>query len=141
QDVLDLGQFREVRPPGGRAPARRGPRRAARGGLLVLHIALEPDPGGVGADELKAGDLVHASINDTRDIAQYLAKLFGAQGDGGPSPIVSPVEAVERSGGRVAIRVRFSAGVCGDVELPAGLKVKVERRQTRAPWWKRFMGA
>ena len=141
QDVLDLGQFREVRPRGAVQPEQRSPRRKGRGGLLVLHIALEPDPGGVAAEELRAGDLVHASINDTRDIAQYLAKLFGNRGEQGPGAILAPVEAVERSGGKVAIRVRFSAGVCGDVDLPGPLKVRAARRPTRSPWWKRFMGA
>lgn len=139
QDVLDLGQFREVRPAAA-PPPRSRPKRAARGGTLVLHIAVEPDPDGVAADELRAGDLVHASINDQRDIAQYLARLFGARGDAGPAPIVVPVEAVERTDGRVGLRVRFSAGVCGDVELPGALKVKTARRPAKGSWWQRFMG-
>ncbi|MBI3299712.1 MAG: hypothetical protein HYZ75_16215 [Elusimicrobia bacterium] len=139
QDVLDLGQFREVRPAAA-PPARPRSRRGARGGLLVLHIALEPDPQGVPAEELRAGDLVHASINDARDIAQYLAKLFGGRDENGPAPIVAPVEALERTDGKVALRVRFSAGVCGDVELPGALKVRIARRPSRSPWWKRFIG-
>lgn len=139
QDVLDLGQFREVRPSALPRPRTR-PKRGGRGGLLVLHIAVEPDPEGVAADDLRAGDLVYASINDQRDIAQYLAKLFGARGETGPAPIVVPVEAVERGEGRVGLRVRFSAGVCGDVELPGPLKVKTSRRPTRGSWWKRFIG-
>lgn len=139
QDVLDLGQFRDVRPSAA-APSRRRPRRAARGGLLILHIALEPDPQGVAAEELRAGDLVHASINDARDIAQYLAKLFGRGDEKGTASIVAPVEAVERSEGKVALRVRFSAGVCGDVELPGALKIRTARRPGRSPWWKRFIG-
>ena len=139
QDVLDLGEFREVRPQA-EAPARPRPRRGARGGLLVLHIAIEPDPEGVAAEELKAGDLVYASINDQRDIAQYLAKLFGGGGEKGAAPVVAPIEAVERTQGKVALRVRFSAGVCGDVELPGALRVRIARRPARAPWWKRFIG-
>lgn len=138
QDVLDLGQFREVRPSA--RPPRARPKRAGRGGVLVLHIAVEPDPEGVAAEELRAGDLVYASINDQRDIAQYLAKLFGARGESGPAPIVVPVEAVERTEGRVGLRVRFSAGVCGDVELPGPLKIKTSRRPARGSWWKRFIG-
>ncbi|TBR17877.1 hypothetical protein EPO15_16000 [bacterium] len=140
QDVLDLGQFREVRPSAS-PPPRTRPKRGSRGGTLVLHIAVEPDPeAGVAASELRAGDLVYASINDQRDIAQYLAKLFGARGESGPAPIVVPVEAVERTEGRVGLRVRFSAGVCGDVELPGPLKVKTSRRPARGSWWKRFIG-
>ncbi|MBI5597537.1 MAG: hypothetical protein HY928_15715 [Elusimicrobia bacterium] len=146
QDVLDLGEFREVRPTepyGEEVPPPRPwkrPRRAARGGLLVLHIAIEPDPAGVAAEELKAGDLVYASINDQRDIAQYLAKLFGGGGEKGAGPVVAPIEAVERTEGRVALRVRFSAGVCGDVDLPGALRVRTARRPARSPWWKRFIG-
>ena len=102
---------------------------ARRGGpqpdeLLVLKVTLESDPSGMPAAELRAGDVVAATISDKRDIAKYLAKFFGGHSDHGPVPIPAPVEAIEAaptpaSGEPQAllVRVRFSAGVCGDAEV------------------------
>jgi len=89
QDVLDMGQFKELRPRSEEALAAHA-RRPGRGhrrpgespGHLVLQVSVDPDPEGVPAGELSAGDMVYASINDPRDIAQYLARLFGAGVEG-----------------------------------------------------------
>jgi len=164
QDVLDMGQFQEVRPQDKPRPPKRA-QRAPMGpeGLVVLRVAMDPDPEGIPAAELRAGDLVHVSINDSRDIAQYLARLFGAptpgSSDGGrsegfsqpadsmvegrsesSSTLLVPVEAIELEEGQVGIRVRFSAGVCGDVEVPPDIKVRASRRPGRSPWWKKLFG-
>lgn len=142
QDVLDMGQFQEVRPRQEAPVARtRPPARGAApgsGGLLILNVAVEPDPDGVPAGSLSAGDMVYASINDPRDIAQYLAKLFGGRSDEGTVPLAVPVEALERQDGRVTLRVRFSAGVCGDVTLPADIRLRAAPRGGRRPWWKKI---
>ena len=152
QDILDMGEFREVRPhddrPGGRKPRRprasrersQGPG-AGPGGILVIQVALDPDPVGTPCSGLSAGDMVYATINDQRDIAQYLSKLFGARSEEGVRPLLVPVEAIEKQdSGVVTIRVRFSAGVCGDVTMPGDLRLKAVQRPPRAPWWKKIFG-
>ncbi|OGR96603.1 MAG: hypothetical protein A2V88_01735 [Elusimicrobia bacterium RBG_16_66_12] len=96
KDILDLGQFQSLR----KAPAptarrdKPAPRAALAEDLLVLKIALEEDPDGVPASELHAGDMVQARIVDGRDIAKYLARLFGGLTASGPVPIEAPVEAI-----------------------------------------------
>ncbi|MBI4346812.1 MAG: hypothetical protein HY553_08145 [Elusimicrobia bacterium] len=139
RDVLDMGQFQQL----GTAsrPSRPRPRRHALGGSLILRIALEPQADGLPAGELRAGDLVYVTITDHRDIAQYLARLFGPSD--APGTLLVPVEAVETGPkGEVGVRVRFSLGVCGDVNLPPDIRLKVVRRNTPRPWWKKlFQGA
>ena len=161
KDVLDLGQFHSLRP----APSGRGERQLSGGGaplrtgasgpqfdeLLILKVALESDEAGMPAAELRAGDLVAARIADNRDIAKYLAKLFGGHSDQGPVPIPAPVEAIEAAAAPAAgephallVRVRFSAGVCGDAEVPAQARLRAVRKAPGIPekvsWWQRFFG-
>ncbi|MBI5200897.1 MAG: hypothetical protein HY925_04865 [Elusimicrobia bacterium] len=136
RDVLDMGQFQQLGSETGRQRRSRT-RRAPSGGSLILRIALEPQADGLAAGELRAGDLVTVTITDNRDIAQYLARLFGP-GDGASSLLV-PVEAVETGPkGEVGVRVRFSLGVCGDVNLPPDIRLKVVRRSAPRPWWKKL---
>ncbi|HAH08114.1 MAG TPA: hypothetical protein DCM05_16580 [Elusimicrobia bacterium] len=153
-EVLDMGQFQEVRPlpasdPGApreaRAPQTRRrtgerPARSSTRGPLVLRIALEPSPAGLAAGELRAGDVVFATITDPRDVAQYLAKLLGTRVEDGAPSIPAPVEALERGQSDVLVRVRFSAGLCGDVSVPPDIRLKVSRRPSRMPWWKKIFG-
>ena len=144
---------------------------------LVLRVALEPSPEGVEAGGLKSGDAVYASITDGRDVARYLARLLGSApaagpsaagtareekgpraaaeggGEGASAPISVPVEATSKAAdGSVLIRVRFSAGLCGEVSLPRDIRLKAAQRPARAPagaaladaakpsWWKKFFG-
>ncbi len=144
RDVLDMGQFQEIRPyaGNGRRPGtrRRGP---SRGGPLILRITLEGSPDGVEAADLRAGDMVYAQITDTRDIAQYLSKLFGPGASEDTSSLLVPVEAVESGPSQeIGIRVRFSLGVCGDVNVAPETRLKVIRRSSRSKesWWKKFFG-
>lgn len=146
KDILDLGQFQSLRK--GPAPAaRKAPRAPAPGeDLLVLKIGLEEDPAGTAVEDLRAGDMVWARITDRRDIAKYLARLFGGMTDGGPTPIEAPVEAIEAARDGWMARVRFSVGVCGDVELEPGRKLRAARSgATResgdGTWWRRFFKA
>lgn len=144
KDILDLGQFRSLRPSA--APAARRGKPAARAplaeDLLVLRIALEEDPEGVPAHELHAGDMVFARIVDRRDIAKYLARLFGGMTDQGPVPIEAPVEAIESAGGETLARVRFAVGVAGDATLPRESRLKAARGAAHGrgdgSWWRRF---
>jgi hypothetical protein len=158
KDILDLGQYQSLRSSSagrsersGAAGSRGGPRLDE---LLILKVTLEEDPAGILAGELRAGDLVASHIADKRDIAKYLAKLFGGHSDKGPVPIPAPVEAIESSArpgeseaGAAApllVRVRFSAGVCGDAEIPPGTRLRVQRGSANAPekpsWWQRLFG-
>jgi hypothetical protein len=144
KDILDLGQFQSLR----KVPAptaRRG--RPGAGAppeedLLILKIALEEDAEGMLAGDIHAGDIVFARIVDGRDIAQYLARLFGGLTASGPAPIEVPVEAIETNAEGTVARVRFAVGVAGDAAVPADRKLKAERGAAAAraddSWWKRF---
>ncbi|MBI5631410.1 MAG: hypothetical protein HY921_11065 [Elusimicrobia bacterium] len=144
REILNLGQFQSLRndPEGLRRPQPRSQPRAEY--LLILKIALEEDGQGTAAADLRAGDTVMARIDDSRDIAQYLGKLFGGISEKGPIPILVPVEALEATEAGILARVRFSLGVCGDVELKRDCRLKVlhntlHRQKTDTlPWWRRF---
>jgi hypothetical protein len=156
KDVLDLGQYQAPSGSVERQPSRDGAPWRAGGGpqpdeLLVLKVTLESDPAGMPAAELHAGDLVAATIADNRDIAKYLAKFFGGHSDQGPVPIPAPVEAIEAASAPVAgepqallVRVRFSAGVCGDAEVASQARLRAVRKAPGMPekvsWWHRFLG-
>ncbi|OGS37672.1 MAG: hypothetical protein A3J82_09795 [Elusimicrobia bacterium RIFOXYA2_FULL_69_6] len=152
KDVLDLGQYHAVRaaPSGDRRRSRASAPQPQTDELLILRIALDSDEAGMPAAELRAGDIVAARIADSRDIAKYLAKLFGGHSEQGSVPIPAPVEAIESapmpSGGQtLLVRVRFSAGVCGDAEVPAQSRLRAARRAPGIPekssWWQRFFGS
>lgn len=148
QDVLDLGQFREVRPDAASSgaeqkSAKRDQAVAQRGGApLVLQIEFERGgEDGITAKSLSAGDLIYTRITDSRDIAQYLGKLFGSRTEEGVAPLLVPVEAIEKDeSGRVMIRVRFSAGVCGDLSVAQEDRLKAVARPSNMPWWKKIFG-
>jgi len=146
QDVLDMGQFQEVRPrmdvPS--EPAAMTPTSDASG-PLILEISLkDDDEEGIEAASLSAGDLVQVQITDRRDIARYLARVFGS-GDGEqteePGPFAAPIEAIESEGGEVTLRVRLSAAVCGDASVAEQTKIRAVRRGGQpSSWWKRIFG-
>lgn len=143
KDILDLGQFQSLRKaPAPSVPRGRTPRPAPLEDLLVLRIALEEDAEGIPASELRAGDLVSARIVDARDIAQYLARLFGGLTAQGPMPIEAPVEAIESVEGGVLVRARFAIGVAGDGVVPADRRLRAERGAAHGrgdgSWWRRF---
>ncbi len=154
KDVLDMGQFQSLQPAAARLDRVRPA--VVRGPwldeLLILTVNLEQDPDGMPAAELRAGDMAAACIADDRDIAKYLAKFLGGHSEKGPAPIPALVEAIEAApaGGASAespallVRVRFSAGVCGDAEVPAAQRLRVVRAALdipeKSPWWQRFFG-
>src|SRR5439155_21673801 len=114
KDILALGEFQSLngRVAGGRRNARRGSRPEDQ---LVLKLELQPEAAGMAASEMRVGDMVLTKIVDARDIAQYLARVFGGHSDKGPVPILAPIEALESAGpDEMLARVRFSTGVCGD---------------------------
>ncbi|MBI3289134.1 MAG: hypothetical protein HYZ74_06420, partial [Elusimicrobia bacterium] len=142
KDILDLGQFQSLRKipaPSARKPAPRGERAED---LLVLKISLEEDAEGLSAAELHAGDMVFARIVDGRDIAQYLARLFGGLTAQGTVPIEAPVEAIESNAGGTLARVRFAVGVAGDAIVPDSRRLKVAHGAAHGrgdgSWWRRF---
>lgn len=110
-----------------------------------MKISLEEDPEGIAASELHAGDLVSAKIVDGRDIAQYLARLFGGLTAQGPVAIEAPVEAIESVDGGVLVRARFAVGVAGDGVVPRDRRLKAVRGAAHGrgdgSWWKRFFKA
>ncbi|MBI2788073.1 MAG: hypothetical protein HYX59_05265 [Elusimicrobia bacterium] len=144
KDILDLGQFQSLR----KVPAPAARRGKPESGvppeedLLILKIALEEDPGGLPAAELRAGDMVFARIVDGRDIAQYLARLFGGLTSSGPVPIEVPVEAIESSPAGTMARVRFAVGVAGDAVVTGDKLLKAARGAAHGradgSWWRRF---
>ena len=147
RDIVDLGSFQSLRndPVNATRKARReSPRTLLKAEeLLVLKITLEEAPDGIMACDLRAGDMVSAQIIDNRDIACYLAKLFGGYSGQGPVWVLAPLEAVEAvpPSGMLA-RVRFSVGVCGDALILRDKRLKVVRSapgpQESVSWWRRF---
>lgn len=144
KDILDLGQFQSLRKASQSSVRREKPasRQAPAEDLLVLKIDLEEDPEGVLASDLHAGDLVQARIIDGRDIAKYLARLFGGLTASGPVPIEAPVEAIESGPDGVLVRARFSVGAAGDGLVPADRRLRATRSISQGPgggpWWKNF---
>jgi len=144
KDILDLGQFQSLRKVPAPAAKRGRPESGAppEEDLLVLKITLEEDPEGVPAAELRAGDTVFARIVDGRDIAQYLARLFGGLTASGPVPIEVPVEAVESNAEGALARVRFAVGVAGDAVVAGDRRLKAAHGagtgRADGSWWKRF---
>jgi hypothetical protein len=140
KDILDLGQFQSLRKAPSPAERRKPARTALPEDLLVLRIALDEDPDGVPASDLRAGDLVSARIVDGRDIAQYLARLFGGLTAHGLIPIEAPVEAIESVEDGVLVRARFAVGVAGDGVVPAERRLRAARGAAHGDgsWWRRF---
>jgi hypothetical protein len=144
KDILDLGQFQSLRKVPAPSARRGKPEMGVPPGeeLLVLKITLEEDAEGVPAAELRAGDMVLARIVDGRDIAQYLARLFGGLTASGPVPIEVAVEAIESSPAGTLARVRFAVGVAGDAVVTSDKLLKAERGAARGrgdgSWWRRF---
>lgn len=144
REVLDLGQFHAA----ARQPdslRQRVPAVPAAEESLVLKLELERDPAGLFAADLRCGDMIAARITDPRDVAQYLAKLFGGYGERGPVPVLVPVEAVEAGDVEVLVRARFSTGVCGDGLVRRDERVKAVRiavrNQDKHSWWRRIFNA
>ena len=110
KDILDLGQFQSLRkvPVPAMRRGKSGVGARPEEDLLVLKIVLEEDPEGLTAGDIHAGDMVFARIVDGRDIAQYLARLFGGLTASGPVPIEVPVEAMEANAKGTLARVRFA---------------------------------
>ena len=144
KDILDLGQFQSLRKVPAPAARRGKPSLGVppEEDLLVLKITLEEDPEGLPAAELHAGDMVFARIVDGRDIAQYLARLFGGLTASGPVPIEVPVEAIETSPAGTLARVRFAIGVAGDAVVTGEKRFKAARGAVHGradgSWWRRF---
>ncbi len=129
--LISLSHYRELKARKAPVSKRRNVAAAAKTPeLLVLDVRLVEDPQGVAARDLRASDTVWVSITDSRDIAQYLAKLLGAARDGAPSPIEASVEAVESVNRGVLVRVRLSGEVCGDAMLSSSSRIQC-LRQTR----------
>ena len=142
KDILDLGQFQTLRKAPAPAARKPAPRGAHVEDLLLLKISLEEDAEGLPAAELRAGDTVFARIADGRDIAQYLARLFGGLTASGLVPIEVPVEAIESSPAGTLARVRFAVGVAGDAVVPGDRRLKAARGAVAGrgdgSWWQRF---
>ncbi|MBL0059704.1 MAG: hypothetical protein IPP35_11515 [Elusimicrobia bacterium] len=140
-EVIDWDQFH-------RFPIK-GEERAFPGGLpsrphppgenLALHLDLMPEEQGVAARDIRVGDTVTALLADGRDIAQYLAKLFGAMAETGPRPFEAPVETLRNENGRVRFHLRISAGILGVAEVSEESRVRVRRRRAESGW-RRWLG-
>jgi hypothetical protein len=142
REILDLRQFQSLRMDPDRAGKARAASKRPNDELLVLKVQLETAPDGLPASELRAGDMVAAQITDMRDIAQYLAKLFGGYSEKGPVAVLVPIEALESGPKGMLARVRFSVGVCGDASVAPDAPLRVVRYASGGSeslsWWKRF---
>lgn len=104
---------------------------------LRIQMDLVEDAQGVPVGDVREGDRISVVLADSRDIAHYLAKLFGALNENGPIPFDAPVESIQKSEGRVRLNVRLSAGVLGLSEAPDGFRVRLLPRESEG-WWRRL---
>ena len=125
KDVIDMGQFQEIAPPAADAAVPVGAARSPQApAALVLRVALEGKPDGAFVRDLRPGDHVFAQITDTRDIARYLSRVFGAQA-AGAAILKVPIESVETSSdSEFRLRVRFSTGAYGELVLPGNVRLR-----------------
>lgn len=138
-EVLTLGQYQSFRREPVVASSHPPPGQTS----LVLRVALEGDAAGTPVSELRAGDMVYAQIIDPRDIAQYLAKLFGGRSAEGLQPLVVPIEVVEESAeggpGALWVRVRFTVGISGEAHVPGTVRLRLQKEPSAEPWWRRWL--
>lgn len=148
-EVIDWNQFRrfplkgeeragvEMSAPNGDPLVENRPHGA--GETLRLQMALLEDPRGIPVTEVRVGDRITVTLADGRDIAHYIAKLFGALNENGARPFDAPVETIRTEDGRVRLHVRLSAGILGLAEAPEQFRARVLARDTD-PWWRRMWG-
>lgn len=139
-EVIDWNQFRRF-PFKGEERTANAPAELPEGigteGTLRIQMDLREDTDGRPLKEVRVGDRVQVVLTDNRDIAHYIAKLFGLMNENGPRPLEAPVETLQQDGGRVRLHVRLSAGILGFAEAPETLCVGVRPRETD-PWWRRM---
>lgn len=141
-EVIDWNQFRRFPIKGEeRLPVVPEPGSgvvAAGEETLRIQMEIQGDPEGRPLKEIRQGDHVAVILSDNRDIAHYIAKLFGLLNEAGPRPLEAPVETVQQNDGRVRLHVRLSAGILGVAEAPSGVCVRIRPRETD-PWWRRWI--
>ncbi|MBK8575493.1 MAG: hypothetical protein IPN90_07410 [Elusimicrobia bacterium] len=109
----------------------------APGETLRIHLEVVGDENGSPVGEVRVGDRIPVVVSDERDIAHYIAKLFGAMADGGPLPFEAPVETIQKEGDLVFLHIRLSAGILGLAEAPPQFRVQILPRESD-PWWRRL---
>jgi hypothetical protein len=115
------------------------PRAHGAGETLRIEMDAVTDPSGPLARDVREGDRMTVLLTDGRDIAHYIAKLFGAMTEKGPRPFDAPVETIQLEKGRVRFHVRLSSGILGLVEAAETTRVHVLPRESDS-WWRRFLG-
>lgn len=106
---------------------------------LRIKLTLLSDAQGAPVGDVREGDQLSVMLSDSRDIAHYLAKLFGGLDENGPTPFDAPVETIQKEKGWVRLYVRLSAGILGVAEAPEGFLVRRVPRDTPR-WWHRLWG-
>ena len=109
------------------------------GETLRIQMELVPDEQGQPVGEVRVGDRLFVCLTDGRDIAHYVAKLFGAMNENGPHPFEAPVETIQKEGGRTRLFVRLSAGILGWADAPDAFRARVLPREPDR-WWRRVWG-
>ncbi len=109
------------------------------GETLRIQMELVPDEAGRPVGEVRVGDRLFVCLTDGRDIAHYVAKLFGAMNENGPHPFEAPVETIQKEGGRTRLFVRLSAGILGWADAPDAFRARVLPREPDR-WWRRVWG-
>ncbi len=148
-EVIDWNQFRRFPLKGeeraasdasaslGEIPAENRPH--ASGETLRIQMAVVADAEGPSVEDVRVGDRLTVTLADGRDIAHYIAKLFGVINENGSRPFDAPVETIQKEAGRVRLHLRLSAGILGLADAPDGFRVKVLPREND-PWWRRLWG-
>jgi hypothetical protein len=101
-EVIDWNQFRRFPFKGEERPAVSSegvPSGSGAEEALRIQMEVRDDPEGRPLKEVRVGDHVAVVLADNRDIAHYIAKLFGLLNESGPRPMDAPVETVQRHEG------------------------------------------
>lgn len=118
--------------------------RPRTGGVTLCVEPLADEKDGVRASALSKGDVIWMSVNDEREIAQYLAERLGAAKDGRVFPLASEVISVDRDGDDVILGFRFAENVGGFGRVGAAVKIKKAERYDPAgrlaEWFRKIFG-
>ena len=95
---------------------------------------------GIEAGAVHQGDSVYSFLIDTRDIAQYLAKLLGGKSGGNLVPLLTPVEEVlNEQDGIIQFQLRLAPNIVGIAVVEPDKKIKVSMRHKEG-FWRRLFG-
>lgn len=96
-----------------------------RSQALYLGTEILRDENGKEAASLQKGDIIFIKITDERDIAHYLANLFGIKSSDGKFLSPVQIQEIEKTGDEVRLILYFAPNVFSLQTLSPSEKVKI----------------